>query len=201
MLENLQATAQAVARTASDALEKAGLSKGAPAINIQESTATEPPAIGNDVESDDEFHFSQAEYWDRLLTRASDLTDAQIDAILKAKRAFTNPEDIGARIKPAISLNGTAVHRSDMLAEITAIVMADRQNSYGQPEDSFADIANMWNAFLGSRLAVGLTSTDVAVLMLLLKVARIKANPRHDDNWLDVAGYAICGGAIHRDQA
>jgi hypothetical protein len=39
-------------------------------------------------------------------------------------------------------------------------------------------------------------STDVAVMLALLKVARIKQNPNHTDNWIDIAGYAACGGEI-----
>ena len=37
---------------------------------------------------------------------------------------------------------------------------------------------------------------DVAVMMALLKVARIKQNPQHIDNWVDGAGYFACGGEI-----
>jgi hypothetical protein len=32
--------------------------------------------------------------------------------------------------------------------------------------------------------------------MNLLKVARIKSNPEHPDNWVDGAGYMACGGEI-----
>jgi hypothetical protein len=39
-------------------------------------------------------------------------------------------------------------------------------------------------------------ATDVAVMMNLLKVARIKSNPKHPDNWIDACGYMACGGEI-----
>jgi hypothetical protein len=33
-------------------------------------------------------------------------------------------------------------------------------------------------------------------MLALLKVARIRSNPKHADNWIDIAGYAACGGEI-----
>ncbi len=44
---------------------------------------------------------------------------------------------------------------------------------------------------------------DVAVLVLLLKVARLINSPEHMDNWTDIAGYAACGweAVISRDEA
>ena len=37
---------------------------------------------------------------------------------------------------------------------------------------------------------------DVANMMVLLKIARAKENPKHMDNWVDMAGYATCAGEI-----
>jgi len=34
---------------------------------------------------------------------------------------------------------------------------------------------------------------DVALMMALLKIARLKGNPIHGDSWVDLAGYAACG--------
>ena len=36
----------------------------------------------------------------------------------------------------------------------------------------------------------------MAIMMALLKIARISKNPQHMDNWVDLAGYAACGGEI-----
>jgi hypothetical protein len=36
----------------------------------------------------------------------------------------------------------------------------------------------------------------VPVMMTLLKLARIKSNPKHEDNWIDGCGYLACGGEI-----
>lgn len=37
---------------------------------------------------------------------------------------------------------------------------------------------------------------DVAAMMMLLKIARIATGEPKEDNWIDAAGYAACGGEI-----
>lgn len=87
--------------------------------------------------------------------------------------------------------------RKDILDKAASCVLKYRAATHGDLEDSFAHTANLWGAHLG----VKITSTDVAVMMALLKVARIKSTPAHKDNWVDLAGYAACGGELAlRDQ-
>lgn len=38
--------------------------------------------------------------------------------------------------------------------------------------------------------------TDVAAMMGLFKIARIATGHRKADNWVDLAGYAACGGEL-----
>jgi len=59
-------------------------------------------------------------------------------------------------------------------------------------EDNFSTIAAYWSIHLG----IEVTAVDVAVMMDLLKTARIRSNPGHPDNWIDKAGYSACGGEI-----
>lgn len=82
--------------------------------------------------------------------------------------------------------------RERILARAKECVCGEREQDYGTPEDSFATIANLWEAYMG----VKFTPTNVAVMMALLKVARLKESPKHMDNWIDLAGYAACGGEI-----
>jgi hypothetical protein len=89
-----------------------------------------------------------------------------------------------------------ATRRAAILKELEATVCANRVQAYGDPEDSFGDIAEFWNLYLGSRLSQDITERDVAIMQALLKVARLKANINHTDSWLDIAGYAICGGGL-----
>ena len=83
--------------------------------------------------------------------------------------------------------------RADILATASEYVTTDRATTHGDAEDNFLRTAELWNAYLG---VDNISATDVAVMLALLKVARIKQNPNHTDNWIDIAGYAACGGEI-----
>jgi hypothetical protein len=85
------------------------------------------------------------------------------------------------------------MNRADILATASEYVTKDRAATHGDAEDNFRRIADLWNAYLG---VDDITSIDVAVMLALLKVARIRSNPTHADNWIDIAGYAACGGEI-----
>ena len=84
------------------------------------------------------------------------------------------------------------MNREEILEKAKAIVTGERENAYGSPEDNFATIAELWSMYLG----VGIDSEDVATMMILLKVARIRGGQAKADNWIDIAGYAACGGEI-----
>jgi hypothetical protein len=84
------------------------------------------------------------------------------------------------------------VTRSKILSTAKSYITRDRQADHGDAEDNFSRIAGYWSLHTGTTL----TATDVAVMMALLKVARIKQNPQHVDNWVDGAGYFACGGEI-----
>lgn len=79
--------------------------------------------------------------------------------------------------------------RASVLNEANSIVNGARANTYGGPEDSFRTIAGLWSAYTNYKFS----PTDVAVLLALLKVARLRASPNHRDSWVDLAGYAACG--------
>lgn len=82
--------------------------------------------------------------------------------------------------------------------------VAGRGKNYGTPEDNFGRIAAHWNAFLINRHQVDeypqdsdfLSAGDVAVMMCLMKIARLENDPAHADSWIDLAGYAACGAEI-----
>lgn len=82
--------------------------------------------------------------------------------------------------------------REDVLDRAKEYTTGDRESSYGSPEDNFTLVAALWSAYLG----ITVLPHDIALLMTLLKVARLKANPRHEDSWVDIAGYAACGGEV-----
>lgn len=68
----------------------------------------------------------------------------------------------------------------------------ERPDDHGEPEDSFDRIASMWTAYLDTEV----TASDVANLMVLLKVARNAEGQYQEDNWVDIGGYAECGARV-----
>lgn len=87
--------------------------------------------------------------------------------------------------------------RKTILDSAEKCVCRDRQDTHGRPEDSFGAIADLWTAYLGTGQEID--PVDVANMMVLLKIARAKENPKHQDNWVDMAGYAACAGEIAAD--
>tara|TARA_R110000868_G_C10928680_1_gene766193 strand:+ start:483 stop:752 length:270 start_codon:yes stop_codon:yes gene_type:complete len=84
------------------------------------------------------------------------------------------------------------MNRSQVLDTAKGCVTKDRAATHGNMEDNFATIAKYWSVHLD----IPITPVDVAVMMALLKAARIKTNEGHEDNWVDGAGYFACGGEL-----
>lgn len=84
------------------------------------------------------------------------------------------------------------MNRAETLKQAEACVLVNRQATHGAPEDSFGTIAKLWSTYLG----LPIQDYQVSVMMVLLKVARTKARPTNDDNWVDIAGYAACGAEL-----
>ena len=82
--------------------------------------------------------------------------------------------------------------RSEVLAAANRIVNGEREEQYNSPEQSFSKIAALWSAYLGAEIS----AVDVASMMALMKLARVKTGSGKADNWIDLAGYAACGGEI-----
>lgn len=83
--------------------------------------------------------------------------------------------------------------RAEILHEAEHCICGQREQDYGSPEDNFGTIAQMWTAYTGTLI----TALDVAMMMCLLKIARIKNGGGTGDSFVDLAGYAACGGEIH----
>lgn len=85
--------------------------------------------------------------------------------------------------------------RQETLEAAIKCVCGERQDQYGRPEDNFKTIAKLWSAYLGYTVS----DIDVAMMMSLLKIARIRTGTATDDSFVDLAGYAACGAEIaHR---
>lgn len=83
--------------------------------------------------------------------------------------------------------------RAEILDAAKKCVCGQREQDYGTPESNFQLIANLWRMYLG----VDISATDVAMMMALMKIARIKNGGGTGDSFVDLAGYAACGGEIN----
>ena len=83
-------------------------------------------------------------------------------------------------------------NRKNILNDAMNVICNDRQNQYGNAENSFFEIAKLWTGYLNTTV----TSFDVAMMMILLKIARCKSNPYHNDNYIDICGYAALAGEM-----
>lgn len=100
-------------------------------------------------------------------------------------------ESAGLKQRPTPK-QAVALERVAILDVARECVCHNREADYGSPEDSFGMIARLWSAYTGYEF----NPADVAVMMVLLKAARIAGGSRSMDNWVDIAGYAACGGEI-----
>ncbi len=94
---------------------------------------------------------------------------------LKTERSKPSPEEIGRQIRQAL-------------------------DDYKSPT-SFPTLLGETDDDLATRgLSVTLDASDVAVMMLDMKLARLEGDPLHMDSWVDVCGYGACGGSVAKDK-
>lgn len=92
--------------------------------------------------------------------------------------------------------------RSELLHAAEVCVCGQREEDYGTPEDSFRVIGELWETYIKEKCVgdptaeVCIVPEDVAALLALLKITRIATGHGKSDNWVDLAGYAACGGEL-----
>jgi hypothetical protein len=84
------------------------------------------------------------------------------------------------------------MNRSEILQLADRYVSQDRATTHGSAENNFTELGKIW----GCRLGVDLHPSQVAIMLLDLKTVRAWDNLANEDNWVDMAGYASCGGEI-----
>lgn len=82
--------------------------------------------------------------------------------------------------------------RAEILSTAKKMICGERPGEYGVPENNFQCIAALWSAYKG----VPFSPLDVAMMMTLLKVGRIRTGTAKEDSFVDAAGYVACGGEI-----
>lgn len=88
----------------------------------------------------------------------------------------------------------TPTTRAEILDTAKRIVTGDREKQYGKPEDNFAVIAEFWTTYIGHPIS----SEDVAIMMALLKIARIRSGNYKADSFVDGVGYLSLAAEIAR---
>lgn len=86
----------------------------------------------------------------------------------------------------------TPTTRAAILDAAKKIVTGDREKQYGKPEDNFAVIAEFWTTYIGHPIS----SEDVAIMMALLKIARIRSGNYKTDSFIDGVGYLSLAAEI-----
>ena len=107
------------------------------------------------------------------------------DWMNKIETAKAEGRVIDAMSMEAIRKNG---QRGRSIAEeALQTINGERQDQYGNPEDTFKQIAALWEAYLGTKV----TPVMVADMMQLLKIARERHGRGKRDNLVDNIGYAL----------
>jgi hypothetical protein len=90
----------------------------------------------------------------------------------------------------------------EMLKATAELVGGQRAIDYGDKKINHQRIAQLWDMWLSEsqksaskgdtdlKMLGQLSAYDVAMMMLLVKVARLMHSPGHQDSHIDIAGYA-----------
>ena len=93
-------------------------------------------------------------------------------------------------------------NRETILSEVKKIICNDRNEQYGEPEDSFKNIAEYWYTYLEHNCLVPdkgfhITARDVAIMMVLFKFGRMETSYFENyDSFIDAIGYMTCATDI-----
>ena len=80
--------------------------------------------------------------------------------------------------------------REDILKSAIGLINGDRAKDYGDAYDNHKRIAELWSVVFGIKV----TTQQVVLCLILLKVARLIYSPSKKDSWIDIAGYSGIGG-------
>ena len=95
----------------------------------------------------------------------------------------------------------TKERKQSVLDEAKVIIYGDREKTYGKPSKNLETIGKMWGAYInnsvgnvfdenGELIEFIFDPKDVAIMMVLLKAARLANDQSHRDSVVDICGYA-----------
>ena len=79
-----------------------------------------------------------------------------------------------------------------ILNRASVLVQGQREKDYGDKKENHNNIAKLWSAYLG----ISVTAHDVALMMVLLKMARTKLGQVSRDTYIDMSAYSAIAGQI-----
>ncbi|MDA1338298.1 MAG: DUF6378 domain-containing protein [bacterium] len=80
----------------------------------------------------------------------------------------------------------------EILQQAEKLVNGDRDKTHGDKLENHKNISLLWSAYLETTI----TPKDVAILMVLLKLARTKAGQFNIDDYVDACGYSAIAGEL-----
>lgn len=81
---------------------------------------------------------------------------------------------------------------TETLTVAAEIIGGDRAKTHGDLAENMKMIADLWSIYLKHEVS----ARDTAIMMALLKAARLKTGSASDDHFIDMAGYAAIAGEV-----
>jgi hypothetical protein len=85
--------------------------------------------------------------------------------------------------------------RTEEILDEVQLILTDRGNIYGNAGENHRRISELWSGYLDTYIS----PEQVAMAMLLVKVARLSQTSNHDDSLRDLLGYGIIFHQIVRE--
>tara|TARA_R100000789_G_C3000605_1_gene148697 strand:- start:803 stop:1162 length:360 start_codon:yes stop_codon:yes gene_type:complete len=83
-------------------------------------------------------------------------------------------------------------HAKQLLMRAHTLVGGDREKDYGDKVENHTNIAKLWSSYLDAEIK----AHDVAIMMVLLKIARTKVGIVSEDTYVDMSAYGAIAGEI-----
>ena len=104
-----------------------------------------------------------------------------------------NPEWVEQNADVESDCGGGLLTAIGILNTAADLVGGDRADKHGAMKKVHQDAARM----IGGYLEMPITAEQVAMMIMLVKVARTKNGEHNEDDYVDMAGYAAIAGQIH----
>ena len=126
--------------------------------------------------------------------------DVPIEMAQRCIDRIGTPREVFEREERQREVKPTRVQTLETAIHLTG---GDRNKSYGPPFDNLSDCADLWNAYINTKvgcLTVQLNAEDVAWMMTLVKMTRSFQGGYHPDNYTDAAAYSAIAGECREIQ-